>query len=31
MMENIRISGFADEIDPALDEQLKTVTALGMH
>ncbi len=31
MMENIRISGFADEIDPALDEQLKTVTSLGMH
>lgn len=29
-MQNIFISGFADEISPMLDEQLKTVTALGM-
>lgn len=29
-MEGIWISGFADEIHPALDEQLKVVTELGM-
>lgn len=31
MKEKIRISGFADEISSDFDEQLKTVTALGMH
>lgn len=31
MKENIKISGFADEISADFDEQLKTVTALGMH
>lgn len=31
MVSNIWISGFADEIHPMLDEQLKVVTGLGMH
>lgn len=31
MKEKICISGFADEIDPSLDKQLETVTALGMR
>lgn len=31
MKENVMISGFADEISSDFDEQLKTVTALGMH
>ena len=30
MIDNIIISGFADEIHPQLDEQLKVVKALGM-
>ena len=30
MIENVIISGFADEIHPNLDEQLKVVKALGM-
>jgi len=30
MIENIIISGFADEIDPQLDVQLKVVKELGM-
>ncbi len=31
MKENIRISGFADEISPDFDRQLEVVTDLGMH
>ena len=31
MNDKIVISGFADEIDPKLDEQLKVVTGLGMN
>ena len=31
MIENIIISGFADEIDPQLDVQLKVVKDLGME
>ena len=31
MKENIRISGFADEISPDFTKQLETVTSLGMH
>ena len=31
MVDNIIISGFADEIDPQLDTQLKTVKELGME
>lgn len=31
MKNAIRISGFADEIDPDFRKQLKTVTDLGMH
>ena len=30
MIDNIVISGFADEIAPELDEQLKVVKELGM-
>lgn len=30
MKENIKISGFADEIDPNFDAQLECVTSLGM-
>ena len=31
MKENIKISGFADEISQDFETQLKTVTELGMH
>lgn len=31
MTDQVRISGFADEIDPDFETQLKTVTELGMH
>ncbi len=31
MKDKILISGFADEISPDFDQQLKTVTDLGMH
>lgn len=31
MKENIRISGFADEIGQDFEQQLQTVTGLGMH
>ena len=30
-MEHILISGFADEISPDFDEQLRVVTSLGME
>ena len=30
-MKNIYISGFADEISPDFDEQLRVVTSLGMN
>ena len=31
MVEKIIVSGFADEIDPQLDVQLKVVKELGME
>lgn len=30
MLENIKISGFADEIDPSLDKQLEVIKELGI-
>ena len=31
MWDNIVLSGFADEIDPSLDEQIRVLKKLGMN